>query len=113
MICQTCGRCRGIKDNNGQYTITCLERGEFKLHSDYEDNFKCEDRIDPVKHEEPPKPNVLVILKTSGRDITLYEKRATPRKLVDFMCDRKAEVLTLGNFAFAMDDISVLAYIGD
>ena len=113
MICQTCGRCRGIKDNNGQYTITCLERGEFKLHSDYEDNFKCEDRIDPVKHEEPPKPNVLVILKTSGRDITLYYKDATTDVLRAFMAEKDNHCLRLGDFIFDMDDISVMAYIGD
>lgn len=105
MICEGCGRCRGIKFNNQVYTVSCLENGEFPIHADNVDNFHCNDRTDPI--EPPPSENVLIILK-SGRDITVYDEKVKSIQDMSFDC----EWAEFGSIKVRTDEIACYGYIG-
>lgn len=110
MLCDGCGKCQGIKFNNQVYTVACLEKGEFPIHSDNVSHFKCNDRTE--QPETPPRDNVLIILK-SGRDMVMYDKDITCMADLDRMIIEDAlEYPEIGNFTFKRDEIACYGYIG-
>lgn len=110
MICEGCGRCRGIKFNNQVYTVSCLENGEFPIHADNIDNFHCNDRTDPI--EPPPSDNILIILK-SGRDITVYDKDIKcMADLYKMIVEDNLEWVEYGDFTFKVSEIACYGYVG-
>ena len=111
MLCEGCGKCQGIKLNNQVYTVTCLEKGEFSIHSDNVSHFNCYERAEPIE-ETPPRDNVLIILK-SGRDMVMYDKDITCMADLDRMIIEDAlEWPEFGNFTFKRDEIACYGYIG-
>lgn len=105
MICEDCGKCRGIKINNDIYTVACTANGEFQLHKDHVDAFRCTDKADKIA--PPPRDNVLIILK-SGRDITVYDETVKSIEDMSFDC----EWAKFGNIKVRTDEIACYGYIG-
>lgn len=109
MLCFDCGNCRAIKDKNGVYEINCL-RGSFQLHSDYEDNFTCEDYTDTVP-DEPQKDNIHIIL-NCGRDITVYDKDITCNDDMQRRIQTSERWVEFDGMLFNVDEIAVFSFIG-
>lgn len=117
MICQDCKHCRKITHGNGQYKVDCMFNGTFPIHEMNTERFNCPSDAFEQREEkkEPPKPNIMVILKTSGRDIAVYsEMIQSPKALLDWwdMID-KNRYFYINGFAFNPEDVSVVAYIGE
>ena len=113
MKCEGCGRNRGIKYKNGVYGISCLEKGEFEIHQDHIDTFNCEDYIEPVLVEEPPKDNIMIVLKC-GRDMLLYDKDITCNDDMQRRLHSASENDTWVEFdgmLFNISEIAVLSFI--
>ena len=94
MVCGNCGNCQNIQVNGERYSIACT-RGAFELHESHADDFKCEDYVEYV---QPPRDNVLVILK-SGRDITTCENGDI---------DLSSEWVKIGNLLINKQEIAVI-----
>ena len=105
MLCEDCEKCRGIEINNDTYTVTCSENGEFKIHKDHVDAFRCTDKTDKVMPEL--RDNVLIILKC-GREITVYDETVTSTEDMSFDC----EWAKFGNIKVRTDEIACYGYIG-
>lgn len=106
MLCEDCGKCRGIEINNDNtYTVTCSENGEFKIHKDHVDAFRCTDKTDKIMPEL--RDNVLIILKC-GREITVYDETVTSIEDMSFDC----EWAKFGNIKVRTDEIACFGYIG-
>ena len=105
MLCEDCGKCRSIKSNNDIYTVACTENGEFQLHKDHVDAFRCTDKTDKVVPEL--RDNVLIILKC-GREITVYDETVASIEDMSFDC----EWAKFGNIKVRTDEIACYGYIG-
>lgn len=115
MICQTCEYCKSIKDNKGVYNITCDVNSSVSVHSTNAERFVCDEYTQRTKPAEPPKPNITVILKPSGRDIFVYcDMIKSPKALQDWweLVD-KHRYFYIGGYAINPEDVSVVAYIGE
>lgn len=110
MVCLGCDKCREIKDKNGVYVINCSENGEFQLHSDYEDNFTCEEYAETVK-EEPVRDNIHIIL-NCGRDITVYDKDITCSDDIQRRIQSAENWVEFDGILFNVDEIAVFSFIG-
>lgn len=111
MVCLDCDKCRGAKDKNGVYVINCSENGEFQLHSDYEDNFTCEEYTEAVR-EEPVKDNIHIIL-NCGRDITVYDKDITCSDDMERRLGKEDGFVQFDGLLIRKDEIAVMRYIDE
>jgi hypothetical protein len=107
MKCKSCGKCISLTEKNGVYEINCAEKEQFKLHSDFLENFTCEDFEEVVT---PPKDNVLIILK-SGREFAIYDEKVKSKDDIDSWL-KENEWVSFGVLTFRTSEIACYGYIG-
>ena len=118
MICQNCQHCRKITSSNGKIEVSCMYNGVFYIHETVADRFTCpSESFEERKEEEikePPKPNIVVILK-SGRDVFVYSGMIASGEALTiwFTNIDRNKIFTINNFVFNPDDVSAVGYIGE
>lgn len=117
MTCETCASCMSFKIENGQYKINCAENGTFPVSETFGERFSCKDWQKREAPEEPPKDNVLIILKGSGRDFMVHDDNITCEMDIVRRLKGKYEdeniMVQFGSLMFCKTEIAVISYIGD